>query len=436
MNRAIQIFVLLVTVVAVAASVPRLSADDWPQWRGPTRDDVWRETGLLEELPGPQIPIRWRAPIGSGYSGPTVAAGRVYLTDRLTEPRAAERVHCFDWQSGRSLWTFSYDCPYQGVGYTAGPRASVSIAGGRAYALGTMGHLHCLDAASGKLLWRKQPGVDYEVRVPIWGIAAAPLADRDLLIVQLGAAAGACIVALDAATGAERWRALDDGASYSAPIIIQQAGRRVLVCWTGANVVGLDPAGGKVFWKHPFPPARMVINVPTPVVCGDRLFLTGFYDGALMLKLRQNELGVEQLWRRHGANERQTDALHAMISTPYMEGDYVYGVDSYGQLRCLDARTGDRVWENLTAVPKARWATIHMVRNGPRTWMFNERGELLIGTLSPRGFQEISRAKLIEPTTGQLGQRGGVCWSHPAFAYRHVFARNDRELVCASLAAK
>jgi len=210
----------------------------------------------------------------------------------------------------------------------------------------------------------------------------------------------------------------------------------VLVCWTGANVVGLDPAGGKVFWKHPFPPARMVINVPTPVVCGDRLFLTGFYDGALMLKLRQNELGVEQLWRRHGANERQTDALHAMISTPYMEGDYVYGVDSYGQLRCLDARTGDRVWENLTAVPKARWATIHMVRNGPRTWMFNERGELLIGTLSPRGFQEISRAKLIEPTTDQLGQRGGVCWSHPAFAYRHVFARNDRELVCASLAAK
>ena len=139
------------------------------------------------------------------------------------------------------------------------------------------------------------------------------------------------------------------------------------------------------------------------------------------------------MWRRRGASERDTDALHAMISTPSFEDDYVYGVDSYGELRCLDARTGERIWEDLTAVPKSRWGTIHMVRNGERMWMFNERGELLIATLSPQGFHEISRAKLIEPTTDQLEQRGGVCWSHPAYAYQHVFARNDRELVCASL---
>ena len=179
----------------------------------------------------------------------------------------------------------------------------------------------------------------------------------------------------------------------------------------------------------------MVINVPTPVVSGDRLFVTAFYDGSLMLKLQPSELSVEPIWRRRGASERDTDALHAMISTPYFEGDYVYGVDSYGELRCLDARTGDRIWEDLTAVPKARWATIHMVRNGERMWMFNERGELLIGTLSPQGFHEISRAKLLAPTTDQLSQRDGVCWSHPAYAYQHIFARNDRELVCASLKA-
>ena len=243
-------------------------------------------------------------------------------------------------------------------------------------------------------------------------------------------------MALDKKTGVERWRALDDRASYSAPIIIQQAGKRVLVCWTGDNVVGLNPATGDVYWKYPFPPEKMVINVPTPVVAADRLFLTGFYDGALMLKLGQDEPQVEKLWRRKGPNEQKTDALHCMISTPYLDGDYVYGVDSYGELRCLDARTGDRVWEDLTAVPKDRWSTIHMVRNGGRVWMFNERGELVIATLAPQGFHEISRAKLIEPTTGQLRQRGGVCWSHPAFAYKHVFARNDRELVCASLAAE
>ena len=180
----------------------------------------------------------------------------------------------------------------------------------------------------------------------------------------------------------------------------------------------------------------MVINVPTPVVERDRLFVSAFYDGSLRLKLCQDGLRVEQLWRRIGASEGDTDSLHAMISTPHLEGDYIYGVDSYGQLRCLDARTGDRIWEDLTAVPKARWSNIHIVRNANRIWMFNERGELIICTLSPKGFHEISRAKLIEPTTGQLQQRGGVCWSHPAYAYKHVFARNDRELVCASLAAE
>jgi outer membrane protein assembly factor BamB len=430
-----SVLLLFGIMVGLAACGRQVMGDDWPQWRGPTRDGVWKETGLVEKFSAPQVPVRWRAAVGGGYCGPTVAEGRVYVSDRQTAPTAAERVQCFDWKTGRNLWSFSYDCAYKGVDYTAGPRACVSIDDGRAYALGTMGHLHCLDAATGKLLWKKEPGVDYEARVPVWGIASAPLVDGELVIVQLGAK-GACLMAWDKKTGAERWRALDDRTSYSAPIIIQQAGKRVLVCWTGENVVGLNPASGAVYWKYPYPPVQMIINVPSPVVSADRLFLAGFFDGSLMLKLGQVEPRVEKLWGRRGASEQKTDALHCMIGTPYLEGDYVYGVDSYGELRCLDARTGDRKWEDLTAVPKARWATIHMVRNAGRVWMFNERGELLIATLSPQGFHEISRAKLIEPTTGQLPQRGGVCWSHPAFAYKHVFARNDRELVCASLAAE
>ena len=436
LTRPVHILAMVVgLLLSRTVSGDRLYADDWPQWRGPTRDGVWKEAGIVEKFPSSRIPLRWRTPVGSGYSGPTVAEGRVYVTDRQTEPREIERVLCFHWKTGRPLWSYAYDCSYKEVGYTAGPRASVSIDDGRCYALGTMGHLHCLDAATGRLLWKKQPGVDYKLRVPMWGIAAAPLVCGDLVFVQIGAAEGACLVALDKKTGVEKWRALDDDASYSAPVMIRQAGRQVLICWTGEHVVGLDPASGKIYWRHPFR-QRMVINVPTPVIQGERLFVTAFFDGSLMLKLRQDELRVEQLWRRQGTSERHTDALHGMISTPYMEGHYLYGVDSYGELRCLDARNGDRVWEDLSAVPKARWATIHMVRNGPRVWMFNERGELVIATLSPKGFHEISRAKLIETTTEQLGQRGGVCWSHPAYAYRHVFARNDRELVCASLAAK
>lgn len=409
-------------------------AEDWPQWRGPNRDGVWTETGIIESFAGPEIALKWTTKISNGYSGPTVAKGRVYITDRVEEPVEVERVLCFDEATGKRLWTHEYACTYKRVGYPDGPRASVTIADGRAYALGTMGHLVCVDAKSGELIWKKDPVTDYAVKSPIWGIASAPLVHEDLVIVQLGAEPDACIVALNRRTGAERWRALEDRASYSAPIIIEQGGKPVLVCWTGDNVVGLDPATGEVYWKYEAPPTKMVSNVPTPVVAGNRLFLTSFYDGSCMLRLSQDALGVEKIWQRRGRNERDTDALHAMISTPLIQGDYIYGVDSYGQLRCLDANNGDRIWEDLTAVPGARWATIHMVRNGDKIWMFNDQGELIISTLSPDGFHEISRAKLIDTTKGQLGRGNGVTWSHPAYANKHVFIRNDTELVCANLA--
>ena len=426
---AIRWLVLLVLLAAPAAL-----ADDWPQWRGPGRDGVWKETGLLQKFPSDQVPIKWRAPVESGYTGPTVAGGRVYLMDRRTQPAEGERILCFDAATGQPVWTFAYDAAYGRVGYPAGPRACVSISGGRAFALGAVGHLTCLDAATGKLLWKKDPAADYRVRVPTWGIAAAPLVDGNAVIVQIGASEeGACLVSLDAATGKENWRALGDRASYSAPIIIQQAGRRVLVCWTGDSLAGLDPASGKVLWQHAIRPAKMVINVPTPVVSGDRLFLSAFYDGSYMFRLRQDQPQVELLWSRRGESERKTDALHAMISTPVFLGDHIYGIDSYGEFRCLDAKSGDRLWEDLTAVPAARWSTIHITQNADRFWMLNERGELLIATLSPKGLGVISRARLLEPTTAQLPR--GVCWSPPAFAAKCIFARNDRELVCAGLAA-
>ena len=171
--------------------------------------------------------------------------------DRRSPTRSSTSL-CFDAATGRLVWTHQYACDYANVDYKAGPRAAVSVDGPRAYVLGTMGHLRCLNTSDGSVLWKKEPGVDYKVRVPIWGVAAAPLVDGEQLIVELGAGDGACLVALDKQTGAERWRALDDPAGYSAPIIIRQAGHRVLVCWTGTHVVGLDPASGKVHWREPF----------------------------------------------------------------------------------------------------------------------------------------------------------------------------------------
>lgn len=375
---------------------------------------------------------RWRAKIANGYNGPTVAKGRVYVTDRLTTPTQLERVHCFDAMTGQPIWSRAYECIYKKVEYRNGPRASVTIDSNRAYSLGTMGHLFCFNAANGDILWSKNLYTEYKIKMPIWGIAASPLIEKGLVVVQVGGSDNACIIAFDKVTGKEKWRALNDKASYSSPIVIKQVGKRVLVCWTAERIVGLDPNSGRLYWQYPF---ASIQSVTTPVIHKNFLFVSSFFEGSLLLKLYTDKLAVSPVWQRKGQNVKKTDSLHCCISTPILQDDYIYGVDSYGQLRCLDLHTGDRIWESLEAVPKARWANIHMVRNRDNIWMLNERGELIISTLSPKGFHEISRTKLINPTQGQLDKRGGVCWSHPAFAYKHVYIRNDEELLCVNLAA-
>jgi len=427
---------LALAIITVLLLGVRTSAIDWPQWRGSGRDGVWQETGIVQKFNTPQLPMRWRAKIAGGYSGPTVANGRVYVTDRLASPTQLERVNCFDAMTGERIWSYTYECEYERVERRDGPRASVTIDDGRAYSLGTMGHLFCFDAAKGDVLWSKNLNTEYKIKMPLWGIAASPLVENGLVIVQIGGQDDACLVAFDKATGKEKWRALKDSASYSAPILIEQAGKRVLVCWTAERLVGLDPLTGKLYWQHPFPPARIGQNIATPVFQNNYLFVSSFFDGSILLKIDPDKLAVEKVWQRKGPNEKETEALHCCISTPIIQGNYIYGVDSYGELRCLDLLTGDRIWESLDAVPQARWANIHMVRNQDKIWMFNERGELIISRLSPKGFHEISRAKLINPTLGQLSQRDGVCWSHPAFANKHVYIRNDEELLCANLSAE
>jgi outer membrane protein assembly factor BamB len=306
-----------------------------------------------------------------------------------------------------------------------------------------MGNLHCLDAATGKIKWQRDLAAEYDIagtedrqtRMPIWGIAASPLVVNDLVILHIGGREGACVVAHRLSDGEPVWRALEDRAQYSSPILIRQADQDVVVVWTGDGIAGLDPASGKVHWHELMTPVNMPIGIATPIVRGDRIFVTSFYDGAMMLNISSTELTADVVWQKRGRSEKETDGLHSIISTPVWLGEHIYGVDSYGELRCLIAETGERVWEDLSATPKARWSNIHFVQHGDRMWMFNERGELIIGKLSPEGFAEIDRAKLLEPTKDQLNRRGGVCWSHPAFANKHIFVRNDEELVCASLAA-
>ncbi|MFK8111292.1 MAG: PQQ-binding-like beta-propeller repeat protein [Rubripirellula sp.] len=422
----------LISVLLVCTAT--VQAEDWPQWRGTDRDATIRESGLMQELPAGQLPLRWSVPIGSGYSGPTIADGRVYVTDRGPEGSEddLERVLCFNAEDGTAIWMHAYKASYT-IGYRAGPRAAVSIHNGKAIAVGAMGHMKCLDAKTGVVEWERDLNEDYEIRMPIWGITAAPLVHKDLVIQVVAGEANACVVAFDLESGKERWRALNERAGYSAPIVVRQGDNDVVVCWTGESITGLNPKTGDVFWAIPMLPRNMPIGVATPTVQDDLLFVSSFYDGSMLIKMDLEKPVAEKLWHRVGIDEKNTDALHCMISSPLIKGKHIYGVDSYGEMRCLDIKTGDRVWEDTSAVPRARWATIHTMRDGRREIMLNDQGELIFATVDPDGYHEHSRAKLIAPTRMQLNKRGGVTWAHPAIANGFIYARSDKELVCASL---
>jgi outer membrane protein assembly factor BamB len=410
--------------------------DDWPQWRGPQRDGVWRESGIIDRFKTAELTPAWKAEIGPGYSGPTVAGESVFVTDRVVSPSQQERVHCFDRKTGARRWTHAYPCVYRDVDYALGPRAAVTIADGRAFAFGTMGHAHCLDVKDGRVLWARNLATDFHASINVWGVTTAPLVIGDLVVFQIGGESNACLVALDVATGRERWRALDGKSSYSAPRLISWEGRPLLLAWTAHWLAGLEPATGVVRWKTPYKPTKMILNVPDPVLdeSGRRVLLSAFYDGSFLFGLK-TDTAPELLWQRTGMSERKTDGLHSIIMTPFIRDEHAYGIDSYGEMRCLDLKNGDRVWEDTTLLANGRWATAHFVQNGDRTWITSEKGEIVIARLTPRGFERISSARFIVPGTRLTQREHLIAWSHPAYAHRSLFARNDSQLVCISLAA-
>jgi outer membrane protein assembly factor BamB len=412
-----------------------LFADDWPQWLGPNRDAIWREDGIIEKFPTNGPPVRWRAGIGGGYAGPSVAKGRVYVADRrLATGASFERVLCLSEADGALLWKYEYECPYT-ISYPAGPRVAPMISAGKVYTLGAEGNLFCLSADDGKVLWSRDFKKDFGIKAPVWGFAGHPLLDGNRLICLAGGP-GSTAVAFDKDTGKEIWRALSaQEPGYCSPVIYPAGGKRQLIFWHPEAANSLNPETGEVYWSVPFK-ARMGMTIATPCKMGDWLFFTCFYNGSLMLRLDPAKPAATPTWRTLEESEKDTTYLNAVMCTPFLEDGYIYGVCSYGQLRCLQADTGKRVWETFqatTAGVAVRWANAFIVKNGDRFFLFNEKGDLIIAKLSPRGYEEVSRAHLLEPTGSAAGR--AVLWSHPAFANRHVYARNDKEIICVDLAA-
>lgn len=424
------------------------TADDWPQWLGPQRDGVWRETGIIEKFPEGGPKQLWRAPLGSGYSGPSVSNGKVFVMDRIVpaetpKPKSPfdmsqipgnERVLCFKEADGQLLWKHEYNCPYD-VSYAAGPRTTPLVSGGRVYALGTMGNLSCLDAADGRVVWEKDFKTNYGLKIPTWGVSANPLLDGQKLICVVGGE-GSVAVAFDKDTGKEQWRALSaKEPGYCPPTIYKLGGRRQLIIWHAEAVNGLDPETGEVLWTEPWK-LNYGMAIPTPRQMGDELFLTCFYNGSMMLKFRPDDAKPAVAWRTEKMSERNTTHLNSTMATPSIVDGYIYGPCSYGEFRCLKAENGERMWETFapTSGKSVRWGNCFVIQNGARHFIFSEQGDLIIARLSPSGYQEDSRAHIIEAANTDPGRP--VVWSHPAFANRHIYVRNDKELMGFDLAEK
>ena len=400
-------------------------ASDWPQFRGPHRDGTWDEVGILETFPREGLKIRWRRPVGGGWASPVVSQGRVFVFDvALIKPVAKERLHCFEEKTGKILWVFAYDEPYGEWSYVpergAGPTATPIVEGDRIYIVGANGHTHCLDAKSGAVHWEKKVGQEYQVAE--MSCRPSPLIEDSMLIVFTGAKPGASVLALDKQTGKEVWKALDDPVSNSSPILIKAGGKRQLIVWSDSSLASLDPNNGNVYWRE-----RMVTSnndsVATPVFEGGRLLVSG-----LMLDVSASPPSAVIRWPEIRTPSRR---ILSNTSTPILREDYIFGARGRGELVCLEAATGRQIWSTNGLTASKSGASIHLTPQGGGYFLFTDEGNLIRGQLSPTGYREISRAHLIDPTWPF--EQTKYVYAPPAFANAHVFARNEAEVVCASL---
>lgn len=430
----------LICTLVLFAACPAL-ADDWPQWMGPQRDNIWREDGIIQKFPEGGPKVVWRVPVAGGYAGPAVADGKVFVTDYVSgadvkianferkEFTGTERVMCLDEATGQELWKHEYPVKYT-ISYPAGPRCTPSIHNGKVYTLGAEGNLFCFDANSGKVVWQKDFNKDYNTKAALWGYAAHPLVDGKKLICVVGGE-GTHTVAFDLETGNEIWHNFNSPEQgYSPPTIIEAGGARQLISAKPNGVTSSDPETGKEYWSVPYTATSGSI-IMSPVKSGDYLYVGGYSDQSLMLKLAADKPAAEIVWgneRRHGVSPINVQ--------PIVDGDVIYGVDQNSNLMAVAVPSGERIWETMEPISQEEGrinsGTAFIVRQGDRYWLFNDSGDLIIAKLSKEGYEELDRMHIIEPTNNAFGR--DVVWCMPAFANKKLFVRNDAEIICVDLA--
>lgn len=407
---------ILAILCLLAGQLPSLAetSEEWPRWRGPEGKGVVSNDPPIDPSGGEGLEVLWAQPVGGGYAGVTVAEGRVYTMDRQGEtPKVTERILCFEAESGEPLWAHSWDADYEGLEYGSGPRASVTIHGQLAYAIGANGNLSCLDAASGEVKWSIDTIAKLGAVRPKWGFAASPVIWKDTVIVPLGIPDGGGVVAFDRQSGEERWRSSSDPAGYATPIFTRSAeGEDRMVLWTPKHVQLLNPNDGTVLWEFPYENTYGVA-IATPLVRDGIVFVSSYWHGARALQLADGKL----IW--------EDEMLRGLMSCPlYLDGT-AYLLERENGFIASELSTGKKLWDDghlLTPADRNPQASIVHLGDTDQVLALNANGELIYAKLGADGIAEHWREQLT-----------GKTWAHPGFDNSRIYARDDRRLVAAKL---
>jgi outer membrane protein assembly factor BamB len=410
---------LLPAFILIAAS--SLGAD-WPQWRGPDRTGVVPASEPVPATLPAEPKMLWRLPVGDGFASPVVSGGRVFHLDNQD---ANETAYALDAAIGKELWRATIFSSHQD-GFGIGPRCTPVADGNRVFIQSAKGEFQCLDAATGKVVWRKNFVDDFgALYVGEKGTAAgasrhgatgSPIIDGENIIVQVGSTHGASIVAFKKATGDVVWKSQNDQTAYAAPIIATVGGVRQFVSFTSEALIGLDPATGKLLWRVPAV-TRLGRNVTTPIVWKDLVVVASHQLGLVATRLAPAVGGIaaSEAW----VNKK----MLINFSSPVVVGDHLYGLGPAKNLVCIDLATGQLVWEKtgFTQTDGGRAEAAFLVM-GKNILVLNDAGELVLFAANPKEYQEIGRT-----------QACGKNWCNPAYADGRLYLRDNRELLCLEL---
>jgi outer membrane protein assembly factor BamB len=383
------------------------AAGDWPQWRGPNRDGVSRETGLLTSWPEKGPKQLWEGKAGAGYSSLSVAAGRAYC---LLQDGQDEVVVCWNAETGQQLWRFPYPCDYRN-GQGNGPRSTPTIDGDRIYTVGATGILHCLKTSDGAKIWRHDLSQEFSAPIPTWGVSFSPLIEGDLVLTNPGGPNGSSIVACNKLSGDVVWKSLDDPPAYSSPVAATIHGKRQLLFFTASGLVSVTPEDGALLWRYPWD-TRFAANIATPIVVTHYVFISSDYDkGCALLDVSTSADGT---WQARPVYEHNRMRNHFSTSVYYQE--HLYGFDD-ATLVCMNFRTGKILWKQKDFKKGSL-----LIADG-KLIILGESGTLALAEATPTAYVKISSFQFSR----------GKCWTVPVLANGRLYVRDEEKIVCLDL---